>query len=207
MTETTNESILVDDSQDVIATVMELMESPSQMSTVVELVSEPTQEESSCPCDRVQSKEPLVPQGTTIIDMLHRMYPSSTARWNQPRSFPGQVTCIRSGCSYPINVDKVRNIRHPFCSIECARACGENPRVLPAVSPPPVPVPVSVPVSLKAAASPSSNGVAQEVTAGCLNFKRLVGKAKREVTSYPSPPMTEDSFSTDDDEETLAEKK
>ncbi|KAK3821417.1 MAG: hypothetical protein J3Q66DRAFT_333275 [Benniella sp.] len=88
MTETTNESILVDDSQDVIATVVELVESPSsQMSDVVEPVSEPTQEE-SCTCDRIQSVEPLVPQGTTIIDMLHRMYPSSTARWNQPRCNP-----------------------------------------------------------------------------------------------------------------------
>ncbi|KAF9434205.1 hypothetical protein BGZ76_008403 [Entomortierella beljakovae] len=39
---------------------------------------------------------------------------------------PGQVTCKKSGCTLPINVEN--GIRHPFCSIECARACGENPK-------------------------------------------------------------------------------
>ncbi|KAF9126478.1 hypothetical protein BGW39_006598 [Mortierella sp. 14UC] len=43
-------------------------------------------------------------------------------------ALPNQVDCKRAGCSFPINVEP-NGRRHPFCSIECARACGENPRV------------------------------------------------------------------------------
>ncbi|KAG0262937.1 hypothetical protein BG011_009533 [Mortierella polycephala] len=53
--------------------------------------------------------------------------PSAT----QPRAYEGQTVCKRAGCTFPINVDKVRGIRHPFCSIPCAIACGELPRVQP----------------------------------------------------------------------------
>ncbi|KAG0378574.1 hypothetical protein BGX24_003457 [Mortierella sp. AD032] len=44
------------------------------------------------------------------------------------QALPGQVDCKRAGCSFPINVEP-NGHRHPFCSISCARACGENPRV------------------------------------------------------------------------------
>ncbi|KAG0286512.1 hypothetical protein BGZ96_009390 [Linnemannia gamsii] len=49
-------------------------------------------------------------------------------------ALPGQVDCKRAGCSLPINVEP-NGRRHPFCSIECARACGENPCVPPQAIP------------------------------------------------------------------------
>ncbi|KAF9917806.1 hypothetical protein FBU30_000513 [Linnemannia zychae] len=42
-------------------------------------------------------------------------------------ALPGQVDCKRAGCSLPIHVE-ANGRRHPYCSIECARACGEVPR-------------------------------------------------------------------------------
>ncbi|KAF9156583.1 hypothetical protein BG015_003883 [Linnemannia schmuckeri] len=43
-------------------------------------------------------------------------------------ALPGQTDCKRAGCSMPINIEP-NGRRHPFCSIACARACGEKPRV------------------------------------------------------------------------------
>ncbi|KAF9280785.1 hypothetical protein BGZ74_002523 [Mortierella antarctica] len=52
------------------------------------------------------------------------------------RAHATQTICRKVGCPYPIFVEAVPRanngtsaiIRHPFCSEECARACGENPR-------------------------------------------------------------------------------
>ncbi|KAG0099616.1 hypothetical protein BGZ93_006726, partial [Podila epicladia] len=54
------------------------------------------------------------------------------------RAHAAQTICRKVGCPYPIFVEAVPphkngngkspTIRHPFCSVECARACGENPR-------------------------------------------------------------------------------
>ncbi|KAG0239031.1 hypothetical protein BGX31_003095 [Mortierella sp. GBA43] len=107
------------------------------------------------------------------------------------RAYPGQVVCIRSGCPYPINVDHIRGIRHPYCSIECAKACGENPRVR------------SDPALEKQQQAP----LKEETGAGCLNIKRLGGKKKSKVESvYPSPPMTSDTLSTSSDDEGRAKQ-
>ncbi|KAF9316712.1 hypothetical protein BG003_001679 [Podila horticola] len=54
------------------------------------------------------------------------------------RAHATQTICRKVGCPYPIFVEAVPlhmsydgksgTVRHPFCSVVCARACGENPR-------------------------------------------------------------------------------
>ncbi|KAF9174091.1 hypothetical protein BGX21_009762 [Mortierella sp. AD011] len=88
------------------------------------------------------------------------------------RAYPGQVTCKRAGCTLPINVEKDTGIRHPFCSIACARACGENPREkTSARNAPPAYEGYTVPLSRVSSISTAGSG----------------------ATCYASPPATDDS--------------
>ncbi|KAF8925574.1 hypothetical protein BGZ58_000696 [Dissophora ornata] len=112
-------------------------------------------------------------------------------------ALPGQVVCIRAGCSYPINVDTVRGIRHPFCSIECARACGETPRF----QPQPTQV-VRIPEVRPPAYTP-----AQETNATCINLTRLIKPSSKKQPkesssedSYMSPPRTDESPDASDND-------
>lgn len=83
ITEATSESIQMDDCQEAMIIVTERIDVPlRQVDTVAEMALEPIQIDL-----RDKSTEPLVPQGI-IIDTLHEMYPSSTARWCQPRLNP-----------------------------------------------------------------------------------------------------------------------
>ncbi|KAF9285443.1 hypothetical protein BGZ88_009531 [Linnemannia elongata] len=82
-------------------------------------------------------------------------------------ALPGQVDCKRAGCSMPINVEP-NGRRHPFCSIDCARACGENPRVSAQV----LPVVAAMP-------PPAYNTVRKFNNIG--------------PTAYPSPSVSEES--------------
>ncbi|KAF9900038.1 hypothetical protein EC991_008011 [Linnemannia zychae] len=87
------------------------------------------------------------------------------------QALPNQVDCKRAGCSYPINVEP-NGRRHPFCSVECARACGENPRV------PAQTTPVRAGASLPAYSTVEKSSKAGQPTSACV---------------YPSPLASDDS--------------
>ncbi|KAF9087044.1 hypothetical protein BGX29_009557 [Mortierella sp. GBA35] len=94
-------------------------------------------------------------------------------------ALPGQVDCKRAGCSLPIKVEP-NGRRHPFCSVECARACGENPRT----------PPQAMPIRTTAVPPPAYNTVGK--------FNKMGGK----TATYPSPQMSDDS-----DNETLTSQQ
>ncbi|KAF9955783.1 hypothetical protein BGZ72_003407 [Mortierella alpina] len=81
-------------------------------------------------------------------------------------AYPGQVDCRRAGCSFPINVDPVTGIRHGYCSISCARLCGENPRV---------PSPAMAPVTYEKPASTAAKQI----------------KSSNASTAYSTPPESD----------------
>ncbi|KAG9069607.1 hypothetical protein KI688_010511 [Linnemannia hyalina] len=86
------------------------------------------------------------------------------------KALPGQIDCKRAGCSMPINVEP-NGHRHPFCSVNCARACGENPKV----------------------AAQAMPVVAADILPPAYN---IVGKFyKMGPTAYPSPSVSDDSDS------------
>ncbi|KAF9115870.1 hypothetical protein BGX27_005936 [Mortierella sp. AM989] len=138
---------------------------------------------------------PTLYQGL-VVETLNQMYPSAAMRWHyQPQpcplsalsfwsssnTYPGQVDCKRVGCSFPINVDKEAGIRHPFCSIQCAIACGENPRVRTPVAKTPPP-------------AYNTNGYA-------LPLNRVPSMSMDgSQTCYISPPATDDSPHHSDEE-------
>ncbi|KAF9346927.1 hypothetical protein BGX26_001542 [Mortierella sp. AD094] len=140
------------------------------------LLSEPVLDEPLSTCNI-----PVIPKPYRglVIETLMEMYPSTTMRWrHQPRpSYPGQVNCRRAGCTLPINVEKETGIRHPFCSIACARACGENPRE-------------RTPAKLEVCALPAYEAKGYTVP---LNRVSSISTASSGDTCYASPPATDDS--------------
>ncbi|KAG0275116.1 hypothetical protein BGZ95_009171 [Linnemannia exigua] len=90
-------------------------------------------------------------------------------------ALPGQVDCNRAGCSFPINVEP-NGRRHPFCSIACARDCGENPRV-PAQT---------MPASAATALPPSAYN-----TVG--KFSQMGQSTNTSAPTYPTPLASDDS--------------
>ncbi|KAG0002217.1 hypothetical protein BGZ65_002821 [Modicella reniformis] len=178
--ESKNESFLLDDSQETDFTAKQLVDAPFCQDTVTEMLPRSTQEA----FDTNRREHDEHEDGYNSLE--HR----------DPQAYPGQTECIRSGCPYPINIDIVRGIRHPYCSIECAKACGENPRV-------------QVTASKQKQETEAPKQEQQVTEATCLDFKRLVNKVKSNKvrdnsakTHYPSPPMTnESSRSCSDDED------
>ncbi|KAF9895902.1 hypothetical protein BX616_008568, partial [Lobosporangium transversale] len=99
---------------------------------------------------------------------------------------PKQIYCRRNGCSLPINVDLVRNTRHGYCSIGCARACGENPRVVPlsALAPAPASTSASVSASVFAYAPTSVPAPSPARTGFEMDLKNRLAQE-----SKPLPPL------------------
>ncbi|KAF9933418.1 hypothetical protein BGZ67_004308 [Mortierella alpina] len=84
------------------------------------------EDQKSNPLDIPQTHQtPSLPTGTYAVDGSYPTYQADSIS----NPYPGQVDCRRAGCAFPINVDPVTGIRHGYCSIQCARLCGENPRV------------------------------------------------------------------------------
>ncbi|KAG0324169.1 hypothetical protein BGZ99_002132 [Dissophora globulifera] len=105
-------------------------------------------------------------------------------------AYPGQVECIRDKCSQPINVDTVRGIRHPYCSIECARACGENPQLRkqqPSARVSTSPPAYSPPITVKMTPAP-----------GLKSKKKF---SRNPANSYVTPPDSNSSGSASDADE------
>ncbi|KAF9190079.1 hypothetical protein BGZ51_008962 [Haplosporangium sp. Z 767] len=117
-------------------------------------------------------------------------------------SYEGQTVCSRAGCTFPINVDKVRGIRHPFCSIPCAIACGESPRVQPVqvqvvyrMQPPPNYVPEKPNATVTKATEPNvySTCVEKSPQTQVAAMNKDLCTDNDASTVYSTPPATDTS--------------
>ncbi|KAI1318064.1 hypothetical protein EDD11_007298 [Mortierella claussenii] len=133
------------------------------------------------------------------------------------RALPGQKYCSRVGCFDPINVDKLTGVRHPFCSVACAIACGETqllarypdagiPKTQPLkAAPAQLQEATPLPPPPPAYAANAEQPMVKNVTLKKVSLKKVGRKIRFDkedaARSYVSPPATDESSHGSEEEE------